>query len=239
MTEIQWLGSRTPCGMIEPLDGEGRSERKLWLLSAAYSRRAWDWLKDERLCRGVERVEEEADLYGSLVADKVDCDDEVSLAVWNDVELALHEFFPVFDAAFPDRPEYYAASLLYDLYCQGGVGATVRLIPDEFERILATESQRVAESLFQADLIRDVFGNPFRPVSFDPNWVTPTVWSLAEGAYDERSLPAGTLDCDRLAILADALEDAGCTDTAILSHCRGAGPHVRGCFVLDLLLGRT
>jgi hypothetical protein len=51
-------------------------------------------------------------------------------------------------------------------------------------------------------------------------------------------IPAGTLDKDRLAVLADALEDAGCDDAVLLDHLRGPGPHVRGCFVVDLLTGR-
>ena len=62
---------------------------------------------------------------------------------------------------------------------------------------------------------------------------------LAKAVYDERSLPSGTLETDRLGILADALEDAGCTDATILEHLRGPGPHVRGCFVVDLMLGKT
>jgi len=61
---------------------------------------------------------------------------------------------------------------------------------------------------------------------------------LAEAAYAERAVPGGTLDGVRLAVLADALEEAGCTSVEILEHLRGPGPHVRGCFVLDLLLGK-
>jgi hypothetical protein len=87
-------------------------------------------------------------------------------------------------------------------------------------------------------LLRCIFGNPFRPVVLDPSWRTPTVTPLAQAAYDERILPAGTLDQDRLAVLADALEDAGCNNADILSHLRGPGPHLRGCWVIDLLLGK-
>ncbi|HKA54599.1 MAG TPA: hypothetical protein VKJ47_13145, partial [Candidatus Binatia bacterium] len=87
-------------------------------------------------------------------------------------------------------------------------------------------------------LVRDIFGNPFRPASLDPAWRTPAVVSLATAAYEERNLPAGTLDPDRLAVLADALEEAGCDNADLLSHLRGPGPHVRGCWVIDLLLGK-
>jgi hypothetical protein len=89
----------------------------------------------------------------------------------------------------------------------------------------------------QVGLLRCLFGNPFRPVTPGPAWLTPTTRALAQAAYDERRLPAGTLDPDRLAVLADALEEAGCTDAEVLGHLRGPGPHTRGCWVVDLVLG--
>jgi hypothetical protein len=89
-----------------------------------------------------------------------------------------------------------------------------------------------------ANLLRDVFGNPFRPVAFKPAWRTPAVVSLAQAAYEERILPAGTLDTQRLAVLADALEEAG-ADAALVAHFRREGPHDRGCWALDLALGRS
>jgi hypothetical protein len=61
---------------------------------------------------------------------------------------------------------------------------------------------------------------------------------LAEGIYEERQMPVGTLDTARLAILADALIDAGCDDAELIQHCRSAGPHVRGCWAVDLILGK-
>jgi hypothetical protein len=83
------------------------------------------------------------------------------------------------------------------------------------------------------DLLRELFGNPFRPPTFDPAWLGwngNTVARLARAAYDEYAF-------DQLPILADALEDAGCSDAAILAHCRGPNGHVRGCWVVDGLLG--
>jgi len=80
--------------------------------------------------------------------------------------------------------------------------------------------------------------NPFCPVAINQTWLTPTVLSLAQAAYDNRNLPSGTLDNARLAVLADALEDAGCSQEEVLNHCRQPGPHVRGCWVVDLLLGK-
>jgi hypothetical protein len=95
-----------------------------------------------------------------------------------------------------------------------------------------------AEKVSQSGLLRDIFGNPFRPATISPAWQTPTVVALAQTAYEYRDLPSGHLDPARLAVLADALDEAGCTDADILNHCRRPGVHVRGCWVLDLLLGR-
>jgi hypothetical protein len=80
-------------------------------------------------------------------------------------------------------------------------------------------------------LLRDVFGNPFRPVALDPRWRTPTAIALARAIYEGRAF-------DRLPILADALQEAGCEEADVLGHCRSDGPHVRGCWVADLVLGK-
>jgi hypothetical protein len=81
-------------------------------------------------------------------------------------------------------------------------------------------------------LLRCIVGNPFRPVTCNPSWRTSTAVSLAEAIYAERAF-------DRLPILADALEEAGCTQPDVLTHCRGDGPHARGCWVVDLILGKA
>ena len=83
--------------------------------------------------------------------------------------------------------------------------------------------------IHQCNLLRDIFGNPFRPSTVETRWFTSTSTSIAKGIYADRVF-------DRLPILGDALEEAGCTDAEILAHCRGPGPHVRGCWVVDLLL---
>ena len=95
-------------------------------------------------------------------------------------------------------------------------------------------NERAAERAAQAVLLRDVFGNPFRPVAIDAGclaWNGGTVVRLAQAIYDERAF-------DRLPILADALEDAGCDSADLLAHCRREGVHTRGCCVVDLLLGK-
>jgi len=81
-------------------------------------------------------------------------------------------------------------------------------------------------------LVRDIFGNPFRPVAFDKSWLTSTVIAIALGMYESRDFSA-------MPILADALQDAGCENDDILTHCRGSGPHVRGCWVVDHVLGKS
>ena len=89
-----------------------------------------------------------------------------------------------------------------------------------------------AEHAAQVALAHDIFGNPFRPVDFSPEWRTSTVVSLAKSIYDSR-------DFAPMPLLSDALQDAGCEHADILDHCRGNGPHVRGCWVVDQVLGKV
>jgi hypothetical protein len=84
---------------------------------------------------------------------------------------------------------------------------------------------------WQSDLLRCVFGNLFRATVFDPAWRTPTVITIAQAIYTERRFAD-------LPILADALEEAGCTIAAILDHCRSGGEHARGCWPVDLVSGK-
>jgi hypothetical protein len=101
-----------------------------------------------------------------------------------------------------------------------------------------------AEGRVQCHLLRDIFGNLFRAQpGIDPGWLTwnsGTVKRLAEAIYEQREMPSGHLDNALLGVLADALEEVGCRDGDILTHCRERGSvHVRGCFVVDLLLGKS
>ena len=93
------------------------------------------------------------------------------------------------------------------------------------------ESGDYPSALLLPPLLRDIFGNPFRPAVFDSRWRTADTLGLARGIYAHRAF-------DRLPLLADALMDAGCDDDQIISHCRTGGPHVRGCWVVDLVLGK-
>jgi hypothetical protein len=97
----------------------------------------------------------------------------------------------------------------------------------------AVDALRADERSRQSLLLRDIF-SPFGPARVDPAWL---VWSdgiatqIAQAIYKDRAF-------DRLPVLADALEDAGCDDPAILDHCRSVGIHARGCWVVDLVLGK-
>jgi hypothetical protein len=89
------------------------------------------------------------------------------------------------------------------------------------------------EAAQHAATVRELFGNPFRPATFDPAWRTSTAVALARGMYESRDFGA-------MPILADALQDAGCDDEDILDHCRDATQvHVRGCWVVDLVLSKS
>jgi hypothetical protein len=127
----------------------------------------------------------------------------------------------------------------WGLVARTGFDAAIRtavLVVRELSRKrYSRESQEVGNRALGeiAALVRDVFGPlSFRQVATDPSWLTSTAVILAKGVYDSRAF-------DRLPILADALQDAGCENTEILDHCRGGGPHVRGCWVVDLVLGKT
>jgi hypothetical protein len=90
------------------------------------------------------------------------------------------------------------------------------------------------EGAVQCTLLRDIIHIPFQAVTFDPKllkWHDGTITKMAQAIYDERNF-------DGLPVLADALEEAGCTDAEILGHCQDPGPHVRGCWVVDMILGK-
>jgi hypothetical protein len=99
-------------------------------------------------------------------------------------------------------------------------------------------SRAASERREQATLLRDIFVNPFRPPAFNPSCLTPQIIALAQAAYDERVLPQGNLDDALLRVLGDALEEAGCDQADILEHLHGPGPHVRGCWAVDTVLGK-
>ena len=184
------------------------SERKLRLFAVACCRRSWPLLTDARSRKAVEVAERYAD------------------GIVN--ERGLRFAFSCAADAFA-----YAASA-HTADAQAAAGAANAAHPEAgyYARYVTPRKEHPGP-------LRDLFGPlPFRPVTVSPGWQTPQVVAQAQAAYDERELPAGTLDPTRLAVLADALEEAGCTDQTVLEHLRGAGPHVRGCWAVDLLLGK-
>jgi hypothetical protein len=114
------------------------------------------------------------------------------------------------------------------------VAATLARSPGNAARQCALYAREV-----NLTLIRCVFGNPFRPVTLDRSWLTSNVVNLAQTIYDERDLPSGLFDHQRLGVLADALEEAGCDNADILGHLRSGGDHVRGCWAVDLVLSKS
>ncbi|HEV3386496.1 MAG TPA: hypothetical protein VG097_16855 [Gemmata sp.] len=104
-----------------------------------------------------------------------------------------------------------------------------KMSAEEFES--ARCSGIAAERKTHCDLLRCIFGNPFRPITLNPSWLTSTVLALAQQMYESR-------DFSPMPILADALQDAACDNDEILNHCRHPGVHVRGCWCVDLLLDK-
>jgi hypothetical protein len=233
MTEAEWLKCTDPEPMLKFLRGKA-SERKLRLFAAVCCRRIWPQLTDARSRHAVELAERSAD--------EPVTDTELD-AVSAEAEEAFEESLMDDEGKWvsDDDPRPAAASAASYASSPGRLGA------EHFSVILeaawaVSPVGAVQERAAQAAMLRDLFGNPFHsPTPIDPNPLTRndgTVMKLADAAYEERSLPSGELAHARLAVLADALEDAGCTDVDILAHCRGPGPHVRGCWVIDLLLGK-
>ncbi|MDY3554234.1 hypothetical protein R5W24_003353 [Gemmata sp. JC717] len=109
--------------------------------------------------------------------------------------------------------------------------AGISSVTSDADPINIQKEAQAAEQKAQCDLIRDIFGHPLRPAAISPYWLPPKVGTVAQDIYSEKAF-------DRMPLLADALQDAGCDNDDILNHCRSDGPHARGCWVLDLLTGR-
>ncbi|AMV27216.1 hypothetical protein VT84_22635 [Gemmata sp. SH-PL17] len=111
------------------------------------------------------------------------------------------------------------------------VGGEFSGAPKSVRRVVAKKERR-EEFRAQSALLRDIFGSPFRSIVFAPEWRTDTVVLLSRGMYESRDFSA-------MPILADALQEAGCDNEDVLNHCRDvAQVHVRGCWVLDHILGK-
>jgi hypothetical protein len=247
MDEREWLSCTDPFKLVGLLDELGTiSRRRLRLWTCACARRIWHLLTDERSRKAVEVAEAFAD---GLV------DPRQRRAAYRAAERAFLKLRNVLDRSTPiagtgDRtlPDAtlapYFASITAEGVCLGrSHGDSVRHTTWNAVTALGAviggpRDAEEAERAAQADLLRCIFGSPFCPASLDPAWQTPAVQALAESAYLNRILPSGHLEPERLAVLADALEEAGCDKAVILGHLRGSGPHVRGCFAIDAILNR-
>jgi hypothetical protein len=246
MTEAEWLACTDPQPMLEFLRGKV-GDRKVRLFAVACCRRIWKLLTDEPGRKAVEEAERYADAperRDELAAAREAAGSRASVRAA--VE-AVSEMSGMAAAAARSRAGALsfavgaaesAAELMPGHHLEGASryasGATGLAAEAEVKRQHKKAAKAAAEkneAAAQTDLLRDIVNNPFRPQTFAPAWRTPTVAALTEAIYDERAF-------DRLPILADALEDAGCTDADILGHCRSTGEHVRGCWVVDLILGK-
>jgi hypothetical protein len=219
MTEEQWLGCTFPARQLDHLARHGGpAGRKLRLLACAALRLRWPRLAD-RLRAAVETAERFADGLASP-------DDLFRARTSAAAEAGRMSRSFWFGDEETSQDVWYAVATHPASQSLGEVVAHYTWVNSSLRSVFALRSQRA-----EAGLVRDLFGNPFRPVSLDPSWRTSNVVALAGGIYADRAF-------DRLPILADALQDAGCDNSDILNHCRGPGPHVRGCWVVDLVLGK-
>ncbi len=217
MTEQEWLSAVKPSAMLSFL-AKRASVRKRRLFACACVRRIWHLLTDARSRDGIRVAEAFADGIVDKAAAKSAQRDAAAAA-----RLTPQGHWSPADAAqicLLQRVEDFSTAARASMAAEKA-GANI-------------SEERAA----QAAILRDIIGDPLYPVVFDPALRTADVSSLAQAAYDERPLPRGELARDRLAVLSDALEDAGCTDAALLDHLRSPGPHVRGCWVVDLVLGK-
>jgi hypothetical protein len=235
MTEAEWLACDEPQTLIEFLVPTA-SERKARLLAAALCRHTFPLVADVEGQRAVETAEAYAD--GFATAD--------------DLQLAWQRAADVYSGVPPTQlpaPQHVAermasnalqatlfAAGAFENYLVSCCICTTHAWHRHWVLSAPPDTHRPPYAVmvaWQTVLVREVFGNPFRPVAFDPAWRTSDAVARARSMYDSREF--GTMP-----ILADALQDAGCEDEQVLHHCRDTQQkHVRGCWVCDLVLGRA
>jgi hypothetical protein len=256
MIKADWLSCGNPAPMLAALE-QRASDRKLRLFASACCRRIDLLLVDRRSREALDVAERFADgraTFGELVEASYAADLAADLAFSTAYGAAQDEalaagladdwihaaFHRAADASAAAKAAACAVALdaadcvrAGELACQALAQAAVPLLFGGEGRpyLREREALETAERVAQAALLRDILGNPSSPHPIDPTWLTPAVSDLA------RSIDAG-LAFDRMPALADALEQAGCTDETILDHCRSGTDHVRGCWVVDGLLGK-
>jgi hypothetical protein len=223
MTEAEWFACTDSTPMLEIIRFKA-SDRKMRLIACACCRRIWHLLTDERSLKAVEMAEQFADGRvdrGSLVRAR------------DEAREAKRQFVTPSQQVVAWR----AACAAQDATRDTGRSACLNCMSETSRAVNVQDTNHCdpGELQQQAHILRCIFGNPFRLAILDATWLrwnAGTVVKIAGSIYEDGVF-------DRLPLLADALEDAGCTDADILNYCRGPGPHVRGCWVVDLLLNKS
>ncbi len=229
MDEATWLACTDLTPMLAFLQTSGlASARKLRLLAVACCRGAGRLFSLKRLQAAVLASELYAD--GLLTAEELE---NARSAVARLAERAFRTHIRALPWTIPVQNKFarYAAMQVAsrdidEVLEVVGSGLVVGKTRADYEQKLRQKQVR------QSAWLRDIFGNPFQRTLLSSSWRTTNVTTLANAIYQEHNF-------EDLPILADAVEEAGCTDAAVLGHLRGAGPHVRGCWALDLVLGKT
>ncbi len=212
MNEQEWLTSEDPNAMFDLIQAEA-SERELQLFGVACCRRVFSWSTSLTLTVAIDAQERFADGWGA--SDELLRLRQAARRIGYPAGPAHYEPLARLARAVSLLPRYYD-----DMYC------------DQIREVARETCDGEGGKADIASLLRDIFGNPYRSVAVEPAWLTSDVLLLARGIYAEKAF-------DRMPILADALQDAGCDNPDVLNHCRGDGPHVRGCWVVDLVLGKA
>ena len=220
MTEAQWPTCQSPEAMLNVLTDQA-SPRKLRLYAVGCCRRIWQLLRDDRCRHAVEVAQRFVD--GRATAFELESAGRMVAGVarvWGDIgSVVARSTFALGGAAWAaTRSSAWLAA--WDAAWDARVVARDKVRGTDWEK----------ERAWQAGLLRDLVGNPFRPSRVEPAWLTQDVMQLAQVIYDESQF-------GEMPYLGDALLDAGCDDLAMLEHCRSREPHYRGCWVIDLLLG--
>jgi hypothetical protein len=224
MTEAEWLNTTDLAALLRCEQVRGRTDRlrrKLRLFSCACARRLEPWFRSTHLLKALAASERYAD---GLLGD-------AGIGRWNLEASTIYQAAK--ESEVRDKASVVAAHRAVVYSCVADKHGGYQEIAWKVLQVDGAFGAQKAELLvsFLATL-RDIFGNPFRPVTFSPSWRTDTAVSLARAMYESRDFGA-------MPILADALQDAGCDSDDILSHCRDASQvHVRGCWVCDLVLGK-
>ena len=225
MTEAEWRACADPTPMLQFLRGKV-SERKLRLFACAWGYLLWGRMTDERSKQAVVTAERFAD--GLAARSELIAAFNAAQEAWKSIRVAFRG---------KDSQSEKAARASGASKGAAEVARNAATPEWNYGAVRISSWRDTDKTVFLlSTFAKDIFGSlPFRSPSLDLAWLAwndGAIRKLAQAIYDERAF-------GRLPLLADALEEAGCTDTAILAHCREPREHVRGCWVVDLLLGKS